>query len=120
MMNAFALRARQCAIGASALLPVALALVVASPAGDSTPNLLAFSDLNGVVRTFNTAGGIDLSNPFFASLGNNGRSCGSCHQQSDAWSVSAEHIRQRFEVSDGLDPIFRPVDGAKLRRPSNK
>jgi cytochrome c peroxidase len=30
----------------------------------------------------------------------------------DAWSVSAAHVQQRFQTSQGLDPIFRPVDGA--------
>jgi len=27
-------------------------------------------------------------------------------------SVSAEHVQERFQASDGLDPIFRPVDGS--------
>jgi len=64
------------------------------------------------MRTFTATNQIDVSNPFFARLGSNGRTCSSCHQQSDAWAVSAQHIRDRFESSQGLDPIFRPNDGA--------
>lgn len=105
-------RSRRIAATLSSILLISAALALSAAAGDSTPNMLAFADSSGVVRTFSTAGGIDLTNPFFASLGSNGRACASCHQQSDAWSVSAEHIRARFETSDGLDPIFRPVDGA--------
>jgi cytochrome c peroxidase len=103
---------KRVAVTASMVVFASAALVFSAAAGDSTPNLLAFANSSGVLRTFSTTGGIELTNPFFASLGSNGRACASCHQQSDAWSVSAEHIRARFESSDGLDPIFRPVDGA--------
>jgi len=39
------------------------------------------SHSNGVIGTASTTGGIDRSagNAFFASLGSNGRTCGSCH-----------------------------------------
>lgn len=76
------------------------------------PNLAPFLDSSGLLRTYNTNGAADLSNPFFQSLGSNGRSCVTCHQPSDAWSVTPPHIRARFVLSRGLDPIFRPVDGA--------
>jgi cytochrome c peroxidase len=69
-------------------------------------------DSTGVLSTSSTTGSIDLSNPFFQSLGSNGRSCASCHQVGDAWSVTPRHIRERFEETEGTDPIFRPVDGA--------
>ena len=91
---------------------VAVALAVSAGAGSSLPNLMGFPDASGVMRTYSTANGIDLSNPFFASLGTNGRSCSTCHQLRDAMSVSAAHIRERFEASAGLDPIFRTVDGS--------
>ena len=75
-------------------------------------NLGVFSDPTGQVRTFSTSGEAQVDNPFFQSLGTNGRSCGSCHQASDAWTVTPKHIQQRFDASDGLDPIFRTNDGA--------
>jgi len=64
------------------------------------------------LSTYSTGGGVDLTNPFFQSLGSNGRSCASCHQPADAWSVAPPHIRERFERSNGTDPIFRSVDGS--------
>lgn len=69
-------------------------------------------DSTGVLSTYSTSGGIDLRNPFFQSLGTNGRSCSSCHQPADAWTVTPRDIQERFEESEGTDPIFRPVDGA--------
>ena len=76
------------------------------------PNLLPFPNPTGLLETFSTTGKMDLTGPFFQSLGANGRSCATCHQASDAWSVSAAHVAERFEHTQGLDPIFRPNDGA--------
>jgi hypothetical protein len=45
-------------------------------------------------------------------MGTNGRTCFSCHQPDQGWSVSASGIQARFDKTGGLDPIFRPVDGA--------
>jgi len=75
-------------------------------------NTLTFPDLTGLLQVFNQNGAFDFSNPFFQSLGTNGRSCGTCHQPSDAMSVSAAHVQLRFNLTAGLDPIFRTVDGS--------
>jgi hypothetical protein len=72
-----------------------------------------FPNANGASQTYSTnGGGIDLTGPFFQSMGTNGRTCGTCHQPSDGMSVSASHIQQRFEQTQGEDPIFRTVDGS--------
>jgi len=92
------------------LLPEAI--VNAQPGAPMIPSLGAFPDPSGVMRTFVPNGAADLTGPFFQSLGTNGRSCSTCHQLSDAMGVSAEHIQQRFDQSQGLDPIFRTVDGS--------
>ena len=76
------------------------------------PNGVYFPNAGGASQTYSTNGGIDQAGPFFQSLGTNGRSCGTCHQPSDGMSVSAAHVQQRFDVSQGLDPIFRTVDGS--------
>jgi len=55
---------------------------------------------------------MDLSGPFFQSLGTNGRSCASCHRPAQGWSISADEVRLRFELTRGLDPIFRTNDGS--------
>ncbi|HEU4686359.1 MAG TPA: hypothetical protein VFS39_17765 [Nitrospira sp.] len=97
------------------LSPLALGLVTAVAAdNDRTviPNLVSFPNPSGVLRTFSATGRVNLTGPFFQSLGTNGRSCATCHQPSDGWSVSAKHVAERFEESRGLDPIFRTNDGS--------
>ena len=84
----------------------------AEPPEKAMPNMLAFPNDAGSTRTFSVDGVIDLDNPFFQSLGTNGRACVSCHQPSDAWTVTPAHIQERFDASDGLDPIFRTNDGS--------
>lgn len=77
------------------------------------PKTLRNSDPSGTTETVNTGAPIDTRrNPFFQSLGTNGRACVTCHEPRSAWGVSAASIRQRFSASNGTDPIFRPVDGA--------
>lgn len=71
-----------------------------------------FRNPSGYAATFSSTGSVDLSGPFFQSLGTNGRSCGSCHQPADGWTVIPSHIQQRFEETNGLDPIFRTNDGS--------
>jgi len=87
-------------------------LALAVRAGTFDPNLQDFPDPTGAVRTVSTTGSVDTANPFFQSLGTNGRACITCHQPSDAWTVTPPHIQERFAASSGEDPIFRPVDGA--------
>ena len=76
------------------------------------PNLAPFPNASGVAKTFSTHGAIDLGNPFFQDLGTNGRSCASCHQPADGWSITPRHVRARFEATQGNDPLFRTNDGA--------
>ena len=83
-----------------------------APASGNGPNMFGFVDPTGISRTSNINGAIDLDNPFFQSLGTNGRSCGSCHQPADGWTIVPSHVQARFEMSDGDDAIFRTNDGA--------
>jgi hypothetical protein len=69
-------------------------------------------DRAGAADTFHTSGTIDRTNPFFLSLGTNGRSCGSCHDGRAGWTMSGHLAQQIFDETDGLDPLFRPHDGA--------
>lgn len=102
-------------LGVLALLAVGIATRFQSPATAQSksqlPNMLHMPNAFGFVATFSDIP-IDLNNAFFQSLGTNGRSCGTCHQPSEGWSVSPQTIRQRFNVSGGTDPIFRTNDGA--------
>ncbi|MCK9685453.1 cytochrome C [Scleromatobacter humisilvae] len=67
---------------------------------------------SGAALTLSSTGRIDRRNPFFASLGTNGRSCESCHQAAEGWTITPRGLRDRFEASGGRDPVFRLVDGA--------
>ena len=96
----------------SAILLTPINFTRAQQGKPSVPNLAGFPDPSGVVRTYSQNGDIDLTGPFFQSLGTNGRSCGTCHQPGDAMSVAAEHVQGRFDASAGLDPIFRTNDGS--------
>jgi len=46
------------------------------------------------------------------ALGSNGRACITCHQPSNAMSVSAAALRQRWTETGGRDPVFAAVDGS--------
>jgi hypothetical protein len=57
-------------------------------------------------------GETDAYNPFFQELGTNGRTCATCHQPAQGWSISPSELQERFERTGGLDPIFRTNDGS--------
>ncbi len=78
----------------------------------SEPQLHHARNDSGVATTISTNGFIDTRNPFFRPLGSNERSCFSCHQPQDGWSITPKTLRERFEQTRGTDPVFRLVDGA--------
>jgi cytochrome c peroxidase len=71
-----------------------------------------FPDPTGTLETFNVNGRVDTKGAFFQSLGTNGRSCSTCHVADQAMSISPPQIRQRFEQTNGRDPLFAAFDGA--------
>lgn len=77
------------------------------------PRYQEFSDPLGRFANLNLGGPTDIANnAFFQDLGTNGRRCVTCHQASDAWSVTPPHIQARFNDTHGTDPIFRTNDGS--------
>ena len=76
------------------------------------PNMLRFANPTGAAATFSTAGKVDLTGPFFQSLGTNGRACVSCHQPSTGWTITPANVQARFDATDGTDPVFRTNDGS--------
>src|SRR5215813_10686321 len=89
--------------------------VVATAYASSVParraSALTFPNQSGIVATI----GLDdtnSANPFFQSLGTNGRSCATCHQPAQAWTITPSELRGRFDRTDGLDPVFRVNDGS--------
>jgi cytochrome c peroxidase len=73
-----------------------------------------FPNQFGVASSFSTLGPIDESpnNPFFKPFGTNGRTCGTCHVQGEAFTITPEGVQARFKKTKGLDPIFRTNDGS--------
>jgi cytochrome c peroxidase len=90
------------------------AVIVSGRSGGAPilPNLYPFQNPSGESATFTSNGVVDLGNPFFQELGTNGRSCGSCHQADQGWTVSASKVQARFDATSGMDPIFRTNDGS--------
>lgn len=85
----------------------------AAALGQTLPNLFPFPNGSGLLETHNSKSKpIDLTGPFFQSLGTNGRSCASCHRPAQGWTVSAQELKIRFELTRGRDPIFRTNDGS--------
>jgi cytochrome c peroxidase len=80
--------------------------------GKLLPNPLYTADPTGVLSTYSTAGGIDINNPFFQSLGTNGRTCNTCHISSSAWTITPADVQEKFNTTQGSEPIFRTVDGS--------
>lgn len=104
----------KCRVWALSALLLGTVTVVAAGHGAPTflPNLFPFPNSHGILKTFSATGRVDLTGSFFQSLGTNGRSCASCHQPGEAWSVSSTGVAERFEETKGLDPIFRTNDGS--------
>src|SRR5215471_12299168 len=76
------------------------------------PKMEIDPDPNGAIASFQPNGPtITANNAFFQNLGTNGRTCFTCHQPQDGWSLSARHARERF-LADPDEPLFRLVDGA--------
>jgi cytochrome c peroxidase len=106
--------ARRLAAAGLALATVGTVLVTANrtAAREQPPNQLTFIDGTGLQSTVTTAPSLDTTGPFFQVLGTNGRACVTCHQASQAWTVTPSGIRERFFATAGLDPIFRTNDGS--------
>src|SRR5262249_25457823 len=60
--------------------------------------------------------GVAPGNPLFLHLRAHQGRCVTCHQPANNMTVSAASVADRFEASDGKDPIFRPNDGANSPR----
>ena len=70
-------------------------------------------DPSGRIATYQPGGpAITADNAFFQNIGTNGRTCFTCHQPQNGWTISAAGVQARFAASSGSDPLFRLVDGA--------
>jgi len=77
------------------------------------PQVQSDPDPSGFEGTYNANGlTVTASNPFFQSLGSNGRTCATCHRPANGMSISAAAAQEIYVASQGRDPLFAPVDGA--------
>lgn len=76
--------------------------------GKLLANPLQTPDSAGVLSTYSTASGIDISNPFFQSLGSNGRTCNTCHISGSAWTITQPTWRR------SLRPQTAPIQSSAL------
>jgi cytochrome c peroxidase len=82
-----------------------------APTQQHAESVIISPNSSGAAATFSEAGFIDLANPFFKPFGN-GRSCASCHHQSDGWSITPATAQAKFDATGGTDPLFITKDGA--------
>ena len=110
-------RSRSCVLGFLGCATLAGELILAAqipvksdpPSGPAT---LPTSNRFGLSKTVFTDGAFfDKSNPFFKSIGTNGRACITCHVPQDGWTITPESVQLRFLFTGGRDPIFNAFDG---------
>src|SRR5262245_51001992 len=64
----------------------------------------------GIAETFHTTGVIDRTNPFFQRLGTNDRTCETCHNAAQGWTITAAATAALFDATGGVAAIFNPLD----------
>jgi hypothetical protein len=80
--------------------------------GRTLPAEIAYANEYGELGVLNTAGSVQTrGHPFFEAIGTNGRACVTCHQPSDAMSLSVTTVERRWNATQGRDPLFAAIDG---------
>lgn len=88
-----------------------LATVGMLRAGEKKNAVQSIPNPMGVAQTLSITG-FSQDSDFFKKLGTNGRTCATCHDGANGWSVTPASLQARFKSTGGTDPIFRPNDGA--------
>jgi cytochrome c peroxidase len=99
-------------ISVTAALAILFAFRVLASGPGIIRNNARYPDPTGFFATFDINGSISLGNPFFESLGTNGRSCSTCHSVADGFGLSAADAQARYASTSGTDPLFASIDGA--------
>ncbi|SEB86422.1 hypothetical protein [Terriglobus roseus] len=72
-----------------------------------------FKSGSGDLLVYNAGGETTAgTHPFFTPMGSNGRGCITCHQLSNAMSVSTDRLQERWATTGGRDAVFDTIDGA--------
>jgi cytochrome c peroxidase len=107
-------RSRRLTTGVTLVAAVTVAVIAAAYASSATPRrdgARMFPNASGAVGIAGMDA-MDADNPFFQELGTNGRSCATCHRPAQGWNITPAELRDRFDRTDGHDPIFRTNDGS--------
>ena len=84
-----------------------------SDRGIALPPAKDYDNASGQLRILNKTGEVETKgHPFFTAIGSNGRACVTCHQPSNAMSLSLDLIRDRWAATKGKEPLFAAVDGS--------
>ena len=82
----------------------------------SIPQVSVVPDASGQISSYEPGGAVTTLGPggnaFFQSLGSNGRTCFSCHQPQNGWSITPRSVSAIYYNTKGRDPVFAPVDGS--------
>lgn len=81
--------------------------------GRPMPASIEYPNEFGRLRVLNANGAFPTKgHAFFEPIGSNGRACVTCHQPADGMSLSARSAQQRWDETNGKDPLFAAIDGA--------
>ena len=85
-----------------------------SPGGSEVmPKYSTYKNELGTLAILNADGPVDTKNhPFFRAATSNGRACVTCHQPSSGMSISASKAQERWDATNGSDPLFAAFDGS--------
>ena len=97
----------------AACLSAAAVLICAAAAAAAAEYEITAPDATGLIGTYTADGVIDTTNPFFQSLGTNGRSCSTCHRADTAWTVAPAGLRARFDLGSGIRRHGTPPSGLR-------
>ncbi|WP_055143230.1 hypothetical protein [Jiulongibacter sediminis] len=81
--------------------------------GETLPVAFEIENPGGKLGFVNALGELETKkHPFFEPLGTNGRACVTCHQPKNGMSLSVETLNERWEQTQGKDPVFAAIDGS--------
>ena len=83
-----------CILAPMKILRVIIGVLLAEVGFAQTiPNLVPYPNASGSLETqYVTGVALDISGAFFQSIGTNGRSCATCHQAAQGFSISITGI----------------------------
>ena len=74
-----------------------------------SPSVLYLPNSSGILEVLFTGGRtFDLTNPFFQSLGTNGRTCFSCHKPDQGWVITPPRHPGHIQCYPGSRSAIQP------------